>query len=113
VVDPDAGKELTEDEKRRYDQLTDALEMLDGLDDGKCFCEPIDLSDDGDEPEISEHDTDCPRGYDHLETAEDIAAFQQVIAKWEKGTNARPEVIHGMRVGVTARAIELGLAPAS
>lgn len=82
-----------------------------------CACEPIDVFGDGD---VSEHDGDCPRYWDHVNTAEDVAMARRILMKWNE--NAEQLAAAGdtffdrhrattarMARGVTARAVELGL----
>jgi hypothetical protein len=115
-VSPKAGKASSEAEHAFYSEFEDAIQVLEGLDDGECFCEPgeVDhddectIDDDGDcycEPG-PDHDADCSRLYDHLTTAEDIAAFRKNVWTWSENGNAS-EVARLVRIGVMARAIEL------
>jgi hypothetical protein len=116
-VSPDAGKASSEEYATFYGEFEDAMEVLNGLDDGKCFCEPGEIDheagcgiDDGGECDCDpgpplEHDADCPHSYDHLSTAEDIAAFRKVLTDW--AAHGSPEVARLTRIGLMARAIEL------
>jgi hypothetical protein len=81
-----------------------------------CDCEPFDLGD----GEIIDHDGDCPRNYDHLHTAEQIAVFRRYLMLADAHEERRVmagdspfsdhrEVTACMQAGVTARAVELGL----
>src|SRR5262249_9450649 len=73
-----------------------------------------DCDDMGDE--VAEHDGHCPRNYDDLYTADDIAAQRLTIMTFRGGGTVDidcGQTIQGcMALGVTARAVELGLEPA-
>jgi hypothetical protein len=79
-----------------------------------CGCEPFGGGD------VSEHDGDCPRNWDHLKTAEDVAAARGILMRWDenaarlaaKGDASfcrHRETTARMACGVTARAVELGM----
>jgi hypothetical protein len=82
-----------------------------------CGCEPADVFGDDD---ISEHDGDCPRYWDHLGTAGDIATARDILMRWDENAGRlyaegntsfgnHRETTARMGRGVTARAVELGL----
>lgn len=83
-----------------------------------CDCEPYTIEYDDDEPDVIDHEAYCPRYYNHLHTAEDIAVFRQCIMIWSERADGlggdaiflnHRVVAAKMAIGVTARAVELGL----
>jgi len=72
-----------------------------------CGCEPVAIGDDF----YSEHDGDCPRAWDHLNTAEGIAVARRYLMM-KNAHDADLELTMNMADGLTARAVELGLEPA-
>jgi len=73
------------------------------------------------EDEESSHDGDCPRFWDDLHTAEDIAAGREMVMVWAENAQHHNhphvfpdscgwrETVQELAAGITARAVELGL----